>query len=73
MRIVAALLFWIVSACANDARGKLTSDGSRSFGYDLENRLTTVLGSATLTLEYDPLGRLARTQAGRRAGKDMSV
>jgi len=44
-------------------RGNLTSDGSRSFDYDLENRLISVSGSASLTLGYDPLGRLHQTTA----------
>jgi RHS repeat-associated protein len=44
----------------HDLRGNLTSDGSRSFTYDLENRLLTVTaGATTLALmAYDPLGRL---------------
>ena len=41
----------------HDLRGNLTSDGSRSFTYDLENRLKTVSTGAT-SLAYDPLGRL---------------
>jgi RHS repeat-associated protein len=44
-----------------DARQNLTSDGSRTFTYDLENRLLTVAGSASMTLSYDPLGRLQTT------------
>ncbi len=46
-----------------DTRGNLTSDGSRSFGYDLDNHLTSVSGSASMTLDYDPLGRLRQTVA----------
>ncbi len=48
---------------AYDARGNLTSDGARTFVYDLENRLLSVSGSASLTLAYDPLGRLRQTTA----------
>ncbi|MEZ5512462.1 MAG: RHS repeat-associated core domain-containing protein [Steroidobacteraceae bacterium] len=48
----------------HDARGNLTSDGSRTFSYDVENRLLTVSGSANMTLAYDPLGRLRQTIAG---------
>lgn len=48
----------------HDARGNLTGDGSRTFSYDLENRLTSVSGSAAMTLSYDPLGRLRQTAAG---------
>jgi RHS repeat-associated protein len=44
-----------------DGRGNLTSDGSRTFAYDLDNRLTTVSGSTSLTFAYDPLGRLRQT------------
>ncbi|MGH8431451.1 MAG: RHS repeat-associated core domain-containing protein, partial [Solimonas sp.] len=45
-------------------RGNLTSDGSRTFDYDLEDRLISVAGSASMTLGYDPLGRLRQTVAG---------
>lgn len=44
-----------------DARGNLTSDGSRNFSYDNGNELTGVSGSATMTLAYDPAGRLRQT------------
>ncbi len=47
-----------------DLRGNLTSDGSRTFGYDFENRLTSVSGSAAMTLTYDPGGRLRQTVSG---------
>ena len=46
-----------------DDRGNLTSDGARSFAYDLENRLTTVSGSASMSLTYDPNGRMRETAA----------
>ncbi len=49
---------------SHDLNGNLTGDGSRSFGYDAENRLTSVSGSASMTLTYDPLGRLRQTTAG---------
>jgi RHS repeat-associated protein len=51
------------SAFNYDARGNLISDGSRNFAYDYENRLTSVSGSSSLTLAYDPLGRLQTTTA----------
>lgn len=41
----------------HDSFGNLTSDGSRNFTYDTENRLLTVSGSASVTLSYDPLVR----------------
>ncbi len=44
-----------------DCNGNLTNDGSRTFAYDGENRLTTVSGSASANLTYDPLGRLQQT------------
>jgi RHS repeat-associated protein len=47
-----------------DGRGNLQSDGSRTFTYDLENRLTSVSGSAAMTLSYDPLGRLNQDVVG---------
>jgi RHS repeat-associated protein len=47
-------------------RGNLTSDGARTFDYDLENRLLSVVegGVTTGALEYDPLGRLRSYAAG---------
>jgi YD repeat-containing protein len=44
----------------HDLRGNLTSDGARSFTYDLENRLLTVTTGATTlaSMAYDPLDRL---------------
>jgi RHS repeat-associated protein len=49
-----------------DLNGNLTSDGSRTFTYDEENRL--VAASGGVTLRYDPLGRLyeAVSLAGTR-------
>jgi RHS repeat-associated protein len=49
-----------------DHNGNLTSDGTRTFTYDAENRLLsdTVGGSTVLALAYDPLGRLQQTAAG---------
>lgn len=41
-----------------DANGNLTSDGSTSYNYDIENRLVTAAGSKSATLRYDPIGRL---------------
>lgn len=47
-----------------DARGNLTSDGTRTFTYDVENRLTASTGgSAPMSLSYDPNGRLSQTVA----------
>jgi RHS repeat-associated protein len=42
-----------------DANGNLTSDGTNTFGYDIENELTSATeGGVTASLSYDPLGRL---------------
>ncbi|GGD63865.1 hypothetical protein GRI62_12355 [Erythrobacter arachoides] len=42
-----------------DASGNLTSDGTTTWTYDTENRMVSaVTGPATVTLRYDPLGRL---------------
>ena len=52
-------------AFTHDARGNLTSDGVRAYGYDVESRLTSVTqGSTVTTLSYDPLGRLRRIDQG---------
>jgi RHS repeat-associated protein len=47
-----------------DPRGNLISDGSNSYGYDLENRLTGASGTHVATLTYDPVGRLYSTSGG---------
>lgn len=45
-----------------DARGSLTSDGTRTYAYDFDNRLTGVTGvGGAVTLNYDPAGRLYQT------------
>ena len=53
-----------------DARGNLIRESTRSFCYDLENHLLNVATAAaincaspTLTLAYDPLGRLRQSTA----------
>ena len=45
-----------------DANGNLVSDGTRTFTYDVENRLVTASGG--VTLRYDPLGRLYEVTGG---------
>jgi RHS repeat-associated protein len=47
-----------------DGRGNLTSDGSRSFTYDLDNHLLTASAPTAVSLSYDPLGRLQTSTAG---------
>lgn len=47
-----------------DSRGNLSSDGTRSFTYDLENRLLTASAPTAVSLGYDPLGRLQTSAAG---------
>ena len=42
-----------------DANGNLTSDGTTSYGYDIENRLVSASNGAVLM--YDPTGRLWQT------------
>lgn len=47
-----------------DANGNLTSDGTSTYLYDVENRLVRVTsGGYTTDLYYDPLGRLYRTSS----------
>ncbi|MDJ0759926.1 MAG: RHS repeat-associated core domain-containing protein [Woeseiaceae bacterium] len=41
-----------------DANGNLTSNGSTTYNYDVENRLKSASGATSATLTYDPLGRL---------------
>jgi len=48
-----------------DANSNLTSDGTRTFVYDVENRLIRVIKAGVQTdLNYDPLGRLRSTVSG---------
>ena len=47
-----------------DGNGNLTSDGATTFGYDLENKLTSTSGASTTTLAYDPINRLDLYTAG---------
>ncbi len=64
------------AAFCYDANGNLTSDGTVSFKYDVENRLIekystplpagcapTYTGTAAATLEWDPTGRLYRVSS----------
>ncbi|MBY0562734.1 MAG: hypothetical protein K2P58_01010, partial [Hyphomonadaceae bacterium] len=52
---------------AYDARGNLTADGARSFGYDLENRLVSVTGSASGRLRDAQIVWTRRSQLRSRA------
>ena len=52
-----------------DANGNLTSDGARSYVYDIENRLTST--SNGVMLAYDPLGRLWRTAGGAQGASQF--
>lgn len=59
-----------------DANGNLTSDGSNSFTYDVENRLIQVSGGHAAIISYDPLGRIASLTSGNKTqflfdGDDM--
>ena len=47
-----------------DPRANLTSDGSTTYSYDLENHLTGASGTYNASLIYDPLGRLYQTTSG---------
>lgn len=47
-----------------DANANLTSDGTNTYVYDVENRLVTRSGGASVTLRYDPLGRLHDVVSG---------
>jgi hypothetical protein len=50
------------AAFGYDLNGNLTSDGSRTYTYDIENRLVSSSNGAALT--YDPLGRLYQVTLG---------
>ena len=46
-----------------DGRGNLTSDGTNTYTFDVENRLLWASSPTAVTLSYDPLGRLQQTTA----------
>ncbi len=47
------------TAYAYDTNGNLTSDGTKTYSYDTENRMVSAVSTAgTVGLRYDPLGRL---------------
>ena len=48
----------------HDDNGNLINNGIRNYGYDVENRLVSVSGSPSMSLSYDPLGRLRQTVVG---------
>jgi RHS repeat-associated protein len=52
------------AAFTYDANGHLTSDGSSTYTYDVENRLVAASGAKTVNVVYDPLGRLWQTSGG---------
>ena len=55
----------IAAASGYDAAGNLISDGSRTFTYDVENRLRSVTGGpSSVTLDYDAFGRLSTVTTG---------
>jgi RHS repeat-associated protein len=58
----------IAAASGYDAAGNLISDGSRTFTYDVENRLRGVTGGpSSVTLDYDAFGRLGTVTTGGTA------
>ncbi|MEO9470087.1 MULTISPECIES: RHS repeat-associated core domain-containing protein [Sphingomonadales] len=56
------------AAFLHDANGNLITDGSVTFTYDVENRLTGASGTKTAQLIYDPLGRLYEVNNGSGGG-----
>jgi uncharacterized protein RhaS with RHS repeats len=48
------------SSITYDANGNLTSDGSTTYLYDIENRLVSATGATTAGLVYDPMGGAAQ-------------
>ncbi|MBO9706654.1 MAG: HNH endonuclease [Caulobacter sp.] len=52
------------SGVAYDDNGNLTSDGTTTYVYDVENRLISASGAMTVNLAWDPLGRLFQTSGG---------
>jgi RHS repeat-associated protein len=51
-------------AYAYDARGNMTSDGTNTYTYDVENHLISATGPTPVTLTHDPVGRLQQTTSG---------
>ncbi|MES1244717.1 MAG: RHS repeat-associated core domain-containing protein [Acidobacteriota bacterium] len=51
------LTAWSGTALAYDAKGNLTSDGSRTYTWDSRNRLQSISGAAPTSFGYDAFGR----------------
>lgn len=51
-------------AIGYDTNGNLTSDGSTTYTYDMENRLVATSGAVSSSFKYDPLGRLHQSTIG---------
>jgi RHS repeat-associated protein len=51
-----------LTSLTHDARGNMTFEGSKTFGYDSQDQLT--VPATGLTLRYDPLGRLYELDSG---------
>ncbi len=49
-----------------DAAGNLTADGSHTYTYDAENRLTKVDNGSTATYAYDAEGQRVEKMPGRQ-------
>ena len=47
-----------------DSRGNLTSAGTTAYSYSSENMLVSATGGTSVTLSYDPLGRLYQVSSG---------
>lgn len=47
----------------HDPNGNLTDDGTTKYTYDVENRLTNLVGEHNGRLYYDPMGRLYKTNS----------
>lgn len=50
------------TSVSHDGRGNTTAIGSNSYGYDSQNRMTS--GPGSVSLSYDPLGRLYQVSGG---------
>jgi RHS repeat-associated protein len=50
--------------CIYDANGNMLSDGTRTFSYDVENRLVAVDDGTTAVYSYDALGRRIKKVVG---------
>ena len=55
---------WGGSPIGYDANGNMTSDTTKTYGWDARNRLASIGGGVTASFQYDPFGRRVTKSVG---------